>query len=1711
MSTRVSGLLLLWVSVAALSACSKHEPEDMRVPIDGWEGVCIDADGDGYGFQCEPGADCDDADGNIHADCGKCSKPSEGCACAEGTAPVACSLAPELTSSGSLICRNGTRYCREQLWTACEGLSSFSPPAPSKLPANVKLQGLVTQDAGRQTCNDVCKPDCYKVDDTLGPYDGGAGATVVSASESGGITIKSQTSVSDAGSLIGDGAVLNDYSCVPGTLPDIDCDRVPDVFDTSSDGPPFQTDNKTVFMTLGAGQSATQNMKIDFKLKSADIYFLLDMTGTMIDERLNLISSLTSGSFLGSGVSCSDRNYDGQPDDELKSQGVTGNIACLIRDARFGAGWFRDIPFGPYKNSSNACSASSPCGYSSPDYQMFEHVVDISSDVDLIKSSLTGFQNLGAYNGDFPEGGMQALWPLLTGGEVWAGWDRPSTPRRICDAGHWGWPCFRNGAIPIIIHATDDEMHEAPNTTTNAGTNYAPYSDTSYLALKQGTAASATEYMGAFAQGEAEDLASALDLGDITNKFVTYGGDTRRMTADMNFALAGSCGSAWSTTDQGSPDAVFKFTLSAAKKITASTRGSRFDSTLLLMRNTGTPPASTSFRAANNGTFASAQDLGILGGSSRFVVNGDSSTHSSVYARESLNTGTTGCFYGNSATPTGPASVLKFRVAAPMRVRVSTAAAQASETALFTGSAREPTNINLASLACASGTSANCNDRVADYSVGELSGRYFHLYGGSTNTSSIKNDYTLSCPSGTYGSSNDAVVDFSLSADKNVLFETGPASTAALSSGTGFSHGLFVYKKPAISTTAIRTVPDGTSGDALTATTITSTLDVPGTAGNWVSYRGSSALDTATYSQNQVGGSTANACRNGNAGAPSDNKDIVFKFVATGATQTYEFETATPVAADGYKTWLSLHNGSIGQAPVVAASNASEMEVSPGQLLTSSINNKRVSVTGAQMNLRAVNYAAASSSALLGNNCGLQGYRDGRDAVFSFTATANGTVRVATTDSSATAGTQPGFRSFITVFKSSISTANRLTGDCPAPGWWYPAPPDARQSGNAWSDTVSVTAGTTYYVVVKEWSFSNSLDDGSGAFGLIVEDTAYASSFLGCDAGSSLNDPKFSRLTATLAAGTYYIVLKGSGSGAATQYALNVRRVANGLGSDLQGCANSASNRTRLPLSLTAGDYSLVLKGQSTNKGGYSLSMRDLAVSPEPTDCSNGTSSVFTSAATLSPGIDYYVVTRGNSAGGAYQLMIEDSGIVAATTATACDDNGSASAAPSFSTSSGSATDLNAFLSVNTLAAGDYYLIVKGKNTGDQGWFQVSVGDETKVGNGTFAPKKYYGTGGVKQSLDSTQTKVITIWSSATSDDGYMQSQVLSAQSGATTDGKSVAVGGTLPSGVTPLTYAIPSDGSGLGSQVVQAVDSLVKALKMNLTVVLSPSPESPPAGKPFGVKVEAYGSTSNCSPTILDTDANGLADSFVQCGPGAAPNFRVTFENPAGNPVPPNPADPEGGYNMKLLLLGNRDVPTGYAGTVVDEIPVYIIPAALTPPPTSTQYVASGVYEQTVSAQCEGTATPIWRALSFNATTPVGTSTEWKFCGGDSDSEVASCSLQSAGTLTSSGVACSTSNQLLTCGLGSYCNAGGTCETFRSSRSCTLNADCGSAGVCVGVSGTNRCQASSAPIDVADILSSQQGRKKMRVNIVMNASSDRQKAPTIYDWRLDYYCSPGV
>ncbi|HEX5656722.1 MAG TPA: hypothetical protein VFX59_05975, partial [Polyangiales bacterium] len=579
--------------------------DEKRPEAQGWMGMCIDQDGDGFGLQCTNGSDCDDDAPNLAGGCDAgvvptaCTSPTQGCTCEEDAEPIVCNLPLTVTSTNSLLCQTGTRSCRDGKWSACEGVANFEAPAHL---AGI-WQGLVAADAGTR-CS-PCRPDCYRVDDPLDAVPDGS--TVVPGS-SGGITLKS--TASDAGT---DSGLLDDKTCMKGVAPDVDCDGIPDSYDQFPSAPPFATDHQTIFMGLLPGQTRAQAFKIDFKLNTADIYLYLDMTASMEDERDNLINSLTVGNLLpsgGIGIECADTDFDGLPNIELTTGGLAANIACLIRDVRIGTGWFRDIPFeGPFANGIDVAPV---------DLEPFEHRQDLTSDVVAVLTSLVGFKTRGNHNA--PEGSMQGLYSLITGNELYTGWDRPGIPKRTgCPADTWGYPCFRNGAVPIIIHITDAPLQNGPSPTSAARANYlsdcvntcsctSPTCFGGFCLCLSGQTCTCpnstrnpldydanvlsglhggTETSYRALTSTADNLATAQAVGTIDNLLVTYTGSTAKLASHFNYGNSGSCPNgqaAWSTNSETAPDAVFTFTVAANKTLTIASRGSHFDSSIMIKK-----------------------------------------------------------------------------------------------------------------------------------------------------------------------------------------------------------------------------------------------------------------------------------------------------------------------------------------------------------------------------------------------------------------------------------------------------------------------------------------------------------------------------------------------------------------------------------------------------------------------------------------------------------------------------------------------------------------------------------------------------------------------------------------------------------------------------------------------------------------------------------------------------------------------------------------------------------------------------------------------------------------------------------------------------------------------------------------------------------------------------------------------------------------------
>jgi hypothetical protein len=130
---RTFGLLCIALLVSVGCGDDESPPGMVSVGMEdaGEPEPCIDDDGDGFGLNCTRGDDCDDTNTAVTNQCVLCTKlVVKGCACEPGTKPMACDPDDIKTTRngvrGTLVCSEGTRYCRDGFYSDCEALVEYT-------------------------------------------------------------------------------------------------------------------------------------------------------------------------------------------------------------------------------------------------------------------------------------------------------------------------------------------------------------------------------------------------------------------------------------------------------------------------------------------------------------------------------------------------------------------------------------------------------------------------------------------------------------------------------------------------------------------------------------------------------------------------------------------------------------------------------------------------------------------------------------------------------------------------------------------------------------------------------------------------------------------------------------------------------------------------------------------------------------------------------------------------------------------------------------------------------------------------------------------------------------------------------------------------------------------------------------------------------------------------------------------------------------------------------------------------------------------------------------------------------------------------------------------------------------------------------------------------------------------------------------------------
>ncbi|MGE0790389.1 MAG: VWA domain-containing protein [Sandaracinaceae bacterium] len=144
-------------------------------------------------------------------------------------------------------------------------------------------------------------------------------------------------------------------------------------------------------------------------LRVADVYLLIDTTGSMGDAIMSLQAGLAT-----------------------PTTGLIDRVRAEIPDVWFGVGEIRDYD-DPY---------------------VYRNVQDITATIGDAQAAVNSL--VAAGGGDGPEGDVPALFATATGMGL-SGFG--VADRTDCPAGTFGWPCFRNGAVPIVVVITDWAFH----------------------------------------------------------------------------------------------------------------------------------------------------------------------------------------------------------------------------------------------------------------------------------------------------------------------------------------------------------------------------------------------------------------------------------------------------------------------------------------------------------------------------------------------------------------------------------------------------------------------------------------------------------------------------------------------------------------------------------------------------------------------------------------------------------------------------------------------------------------------------------------------------------------------------------------------------------------------------------------------------------------------------------------------------------------------------------------------------------------------------------------------------------------------------------------------------------------------------------------------------------------------------------------------------
>jgi len=195
--------------------------------------------------------------------------------------------------------------------------------------------------------------------------------------------------------------------------------------------------------------AGNQDKPLNFStaIKSADVFFAMDATGSMGGEIANLQLDLNAT--------------------------VIPNIQSEIPDTQFGVGAYMDFPISPYGSLDSAGEIAEGCGHSiDRNDQPFVLLQDMTADAMLAQNAVNELSQpngnpIGCGN-DWPEAGIEAIYQVATG----IGLDAPDPTKVLANANGVGGVGYRPGSMPVVIPISDAVSYSAGEAVGCEGISY---------------------------------------------------------------------------------------------------------------------------------------------------------------------------------------------------------------------------------------------------------------------------------------------------------------------------------------------------------------------------------------------------------------------------------------------------------------------------------------------------------------------------------------------------------------------------------------------------------------------------------------------------------------------------------------------------------------------------------------------------------------------------------------------------------------------------------------------------------------------------------------------------------------------------------------------------------------------------------------------------------------------------------------------------------------------------------------------------------------------------------------------------------------------------------------------------------------------------------------------------------------------------------------